>query len=332
LTVFSGVIKDGALKGLRTARMLLTIMIPIYLGVVLVQHTSLYYWFAEMTLPVMRIFGLPGDAVLPVITGFFADEYAVVAALSGFSFSKAEVTVIAMIILCLHGVPVETVITKKIGMPAGRIVLFRLGLAAMTGILAGWLASVFLGGNAPEFSLSDGAGGRSAAPGFVSYNGTVFDVGWDRILPEMGLGTLTMAFNVLRIIIPLMIGIELMLVYHIVEKLAKKLKLFCRLLDIAEEALLPLLVGLLLGVTYGAGVLAELNRTRQLDKRNMALLGVFLFSCHGVLEMTYLFAVANASIAFVSGLRLGIAIAVTAIAARTVFRKKPQDDANENAE
>ena len=339
--------------------MLLAIMIPIFLAVSLLRHMSLFYWIAETAQPAMRVFGLPGSAVLPLITGVFADEYALVAALSGFPFDKAQITIIAMISLCLHGAPVEAVITKKIGMPAGRIVLFRVGLAVATGIVCAYLAAAFLGGNAPEFSLGGGGGGGAggagvgagvgdaavsiegagsaavsiegaavsiegaAGAGFIPYEGTFWDAGRSQVLREMGAGVLTMVLNLLRVIVPLMVGIEFMLAYNIVEWLEKKLTLFCRLLGIGHEALLPLLVGLFLGVTYGAGALAEMNRTKPLGKRDMALLGVFIFSCHGIIETTYLFAVANASVVFICGLRLGIAVVVTAIAARTVFRGKP---------
>jgi len=153
-------------------------------------------------------------------------------------------------------------------------------------------------------------------------SGGVFTDGWDVILPQMGWGVLRTVINLLRVLIPLMIGIELLLAYSIIEAMAKKLRIFCRILDIGHEALLPLLVGLFLGVTYGAGAIAEMNRTRPLGPRDMALLGVFIFSCHGIIETTYLFALAGGSAIFVSVVRLAIAIGVTAVAARTALRPR----------
>ena len=307
------VIRNGFVKGLRTALMLLRIMLPIYILVLLVSHTEFFVWLGGIVEPAMHLFGLPGEAVVPLVVGVFSDEYAVVAAMGSFAFTKAHITIIAMITLCFHSIPVETVVTRKIGMPAFRITLFRLGLAVLTGVLCAWLASIFLSGD----------GGRQVAAPSNTFDvppqGSVFDAGADVILPEVGLGVLGVVLNLLRVILPLMVVIELMLVYKVTNWLAGKMTPLCRLFGIGSDALLPLLVGLLLGVTYGAGALSEMNRTNPLPKRDMATLGVFLFSCHGIIETTYLFAVAGGSAIFVSALRLGIAFLVTIIAAR-IFR------------
>jgi hypothetical protein len=145
---------------------------------------------------------------------------------------------------------------------------------------------------------------------------------WDAIALEMGQGALAMAFNLLKVIIPLMVGIELILTYGVVEKIAPKLGWFCRLIGVSRDAIVPLLVGLLLGVTYGAGALAEINRRTPLSKNDLTLLGVFLFSCHGIIETTYLFWMAGASALFVSVLRLAIAVAATAVAARFMANRR----------
>jgi len=112
---------------------------------------------------------------------------------------------------------------------------------------------------------------------------------------------------------------------RLIEAAAKKLTPLCRLFGIGQNALLPLLVGLLLGVTYGAGTIAELNRVKPLSERDMALLGVFLFSCHGIIETTYLFTLAGGNVFFLSAVRLAIAVGITALAARILpqtFRRK----------
>ena len=316
--MISQAIKDGIIKALRTALMLLKIMIPIYVGVTLLRHTAFFFWLAEKIEPAMRLFGLPGEAVVPIIVGAFSDEYATVAAMGGFSFNMAQATIIAMVVLAFHGLPVETAITRKIGMPSLRIALFRFGLAVLTGVIVSLLAALFLGGNMPG-TLSPPGESALSAPGIYSGAGGVFDAGWGLMFQEMILGVLNTIFIILRVLIPLMIAIELMMKYRVIEAIANKLGFFCRLLGIGKDALLPLLVGLFLGVTFGAGAIAEMNRVRPLPKKDMALLGVFLFSCHGIFEATYLFALAGANAIFVSVLRLAIAIGVT-IAARFVLR------------
>jgi len=141
---FFTTIKDGAIKGLKTALMLLKILIPIYLVVVLIKYSPVMPWLQDVAAPVMKIFRLPPEAAVPVVTGLFSDEYGVVAALGGFNFSMAAITTIAMIALAAHSLPVEAAVAQKIGLPAGVMVMMRIGTAIFTGIFVGWLGGVFL--------------------------------------------------------------------------------------------------------------------------------------------------------------------------------------------
>jgi hypothetical protein len=135
-------VKRGIFKGLRTFGMLSRIVIPIYLAVVLFKHTVFMTWLQEAARPVMKLFQLPPDAAVPVITGMFADEYGAVAALGGFDFSSAAITTVAMIVLAAHGVPVEAAIAQKIGLPGGLMAALRLATAFLTGILVGFIGGL----------------------------------------------------------------------------------------------------------------------------------------------------------------------------------------------
>ncbi|MDR2090004.1 MAG: hypothetical protein LBP73_11710 [Clostridiales Family XIII bacterium] len=139
---------------------------------------------------------------------------------------------------------------------------------------------------------------------------------WDAILREMCMGSLTMIWSVFRIIVPLMILIEILLVYKIIERMAAALGFFARVLGVGRDALLPLLVGLFMGVSYGAGALMEINARTPLSRRDFALMAIFIYCCHGIIETTLIFAAAGASVLFVCVLRLLIAVLVTMIAAR----------------
>ena len=308
------VCKTGALKGLRTALRLYRIVLPIYAIVAIVGHTGFYLWLAPMLEPAMRIFALPGEAVVPLIIGAFSDEYSMVASMSALSLSAAQITTAAMISLCFHGIPVELVVSQRIGVPPLRFLLFRLVMAIITGIFVAWLGALFLGGAAPALTPSP----DSAMSASITFGELGFDTGWDILLPELGLGVLNMALMLLKVLIPLMIAIEFMFVYRVVNIIAKKLSWLCRLLGISRDALVPLLVGALLGVTYGVGALMELNKKQPLSRKDTILLGVFLFSGHAYIEGTYLFAMAGANIIFICGVRLLIAIAATALIGRVL--------------
>jgi hypothetical protein len=183
-------------------------------------------------------------------------------------------------------------------------------------------------GAAPGEAGDAAPGGADAAEMFAHAPWDPFWTGygaespWAVMAREMLTGSLSVVISLARVIIPLMIVIEFLLAYKLIERFASKLGWFRRLLGISEDALLPLLVGLLTGVTYGAGTLMEINKRTPLSTRDFTLIGVFLYACHGLIETTILFAVAGGSVFFVCAVRLAIAILITAAAARLPRIKK----------
>lgn len=142
------------------------------------------------------------------------------------------------------------------------------------------------------------------------------------ILQEIFFGCISSAVNMLKILIPLMIIVEILMVYNVLEKIADKLNFLAKALGIQKQSIFPLLVGVVMGVTYGAGTLLEIHRKMPIPKKDFALIGIFIFICHGIIETSFIFAVAGADILTISIGRLVIAFAVTAVAARLPAIKK----------
>lgn len=146
------------------------------------------------------------------------------------------------------------------------------------------------------------------------------------MLSEMFFGSISTAFNMLKILIPLMIIVELLMVYNIMEKLANKMQFLAKSMGMKKESTFPLLVGVVMGVTYGAGTLIEINKQTPISKKDFALIGIFMFMCHGIIETAFIFAVAGADILFITLGRLIIAYLVTVIAARLpAFRRMEEE-------
>ena len=142
MNVFLTAVKDGTIKGIKTGLMLLKIMIPIYFIVVLIKYSPIMPWLQTFFEPSMGLFRLPGNGIVPIITGIFTDEYGVIAAMRSFDFSMAQITTIAMIILTAHSLPVESAIAQKIGFSPIKLAIFRITLAIFIGLLVGWLGGI----------------------------------------------------------------------------------------------------------------------------------------------------------------------------------------------
>lgn len=144
---------------------------------------------------------------------------------------------------------------------------------------------------------------------------------YDVILNEMITGSISTIINLLKVLIPLMIIVEILMVYKIIEKLAAKMEGFARIMGMSRNAVFPLLVGVFMGVTYGAGTIMEINRQTPLSKKDMSLIAIFMYLCHGIIETGFLFYVAGANVWVITVGRLLFALIVTMIAARLPYYK-----------
>ena len=142
MNLFAATIRDGAIKGVKTAVMLLKIVLPIYATVVLLKYSPVMPFLQNLFSPAMKFFHLPGNAIVPLMTGFFIDEYSTIAVMRTFDFTTAEITTIAMFVLVAHSMPVESAIAQKIGMSAARFAVFRILSAIAVGLLIGWIGGV----------------------------------------------------------------------------------------------------------------------------------------------------------------------------------------------
>lgn len=142
MNLFAATIKDGAIKGVKTAVMLLKIVLPIYAIVVLIKYSPIMPFLQDIFTPAMKFFHLPGDGIVPLITGLFTDEYSTIAVMSSFDFTTAEITTIAMFVLVAHSIPVESAIAQKIGMSAAKFAVFRILSAIAVGLLVGWIGGL----------------------------------------------------------------------------------------------------------------------------------------------------------------------------------------------
>ena len=65
----------------------------------------------------MKYFGLPGEAAIVIITGNLLNLYGGIAAMQAFSFTARQITIIAVMLLLSHSLPVETTIIKNLKVP-----------------------------------------------------------------------------------------------------------------------------------------------------------------------------------------------------------------------
>lgn len=140
-------------------------------------------------------------------------------------------------------------------------------------------------------------------------------------LLETAKGGLLSIRNIAVIVFPLMVVMQLAKDYKILDRFTGLLKPLTDFFGMSRESSFPLLVGLIFGLSYGAGVIASSAEEGNLSDKDLLLLAVFLGNCHAVFEDTLLFTAIGARGSVLIGIRLAAAVLVTKFIAKKLARQ-----------
>ena len=136
--------KNAIPPTLRTVAWLLRIMLPISLAVRLLQYYGVIEWCAQFLNPIFLHLGLPGASAIAFLTGASVTTYACLAVMLSMELTMRQATIISIMVLICHALPMECAVVKKVGSRPYRMAVIR--------IVAAFLAAVYLNLVLPEMS------------------------------------------------------------------------------------------------------------------------------------------------------------------------------------
>jgi hypothetical protein len=292
-----GSIKKGLIVGLKTTWTLGKVIFPVTLIVALLQYTPVLPWVIDGISPLMQLFGLSGDAAIPLVMGSFLNLYAAIGAILTLEFTVKEVFILAVMLSFSHNLIVESTVAIKVGVKLWLVLVTRLGLAFTSAVV---------------INLFWQGGGETAQYGMIQQD-TEQASGITAILLEAiekaGLGI----FQLALIVIPLMIVIQILKDLEWLKKFSKGMAPVTRTLGMNENTSTTMAAGLLFGLAYGAGVVIQAVEEDGVSKKDLTLAFIFLMACHAVVEDTLLFIPLGIPVWPLFLIRLGVAIALTLI-------------------
>jgi hypothetical protein len=134
-------------------------------------------------------------------------------------------------------------------------------------------------------------------------------------LLDAALGGLILCGKLVLIVVPLVTIFEVLRHVRIFQSIGSRTEPVMRCLGLGRSAVLPLFTGIFLGIAYGAGIIIRSATTGQMDRRELFLTGLFLATCHAVIEDVLLFVVLGGDGIVMLGLRLLLAIILTVLLA-----------------
>lgn len=143
------------------------------------------------------------------------------------------------------------------------------------------------------------------------------------ILSEALKGSLSTILKIAVFVIPLMVIMEFLKEANLIDRLAVIAAPFARALGMSKEASMPLMVGIIFGLTYGAGLIIQAAQEGKMTKKDLYLLNAFLVVCHAIFEDTAVFAALGANAVIMFFVRLGLAVIVTLVLNRYWRESEP---------
>ncbi|NMB47181.1 MAG: nucleoside recognition protein [Firmicutes bacterium] len=125
--------------------------------------------------------------------------------------------------------------------------------------------------------------------------------------------------NIAVIVLPLMVCIELAKDSGLMERVTSKFQPLAGFLQISKEAVLPLVVGLSIGLSYGSGVIISAAKEGNLSLKDRYAIAIFLSICHSLFEDTLILVAVGASLPWLLGSRLVLAAVATVFATRVLL-------------
>ncbi len=119
------IVRQAVPRAMKTIWWIFKITATVSFIMFLLKYTGILTWIATAVSPVFRIFGLPGDASLAYVSGYFINVYSCIAVVSTIDLTARQITILGTMTLAAHAMVVETAVQKKTGAPALYTVLIR---------------------------------------------------------------------------------------------------------------------------------------------------------------------------------------------------------------
>jgi hypothetical protein len=286
-----GCIEKSLRPAVKTGLWIIKITVPVSFGVLLLKLTGLLAVIARCFEPLFALFGMPGEAALVFVTAALVNIYACIGVMETLGLGGHVVTILALMCLISHNLPVETAVQKRTGSSFWLILVIRL-TASFTGAL---ILSLVLRTD-PQAAAA--AGVQVVSGDFAAE------------LKTWLLGMVVLCVKILTLITLLMILQRIMEEFGMMRWMSRLLKYPLMALGIPEQAAFLWIVANTLGLAYGSGIIIDHVERGRLSPRHADILNAHIAVSHSLLEDTLLFVAVGASLFWITVPRIALAAMV----------------------
>ena len=252
---------------------LFKVILPVVIVIRALELIGAIPFLAKFLEPLTSFIGIDGSLGLVWMAAILVNIYAGLAAFASlqaiFDYSVAETTILGLIILIAHSLPIEVAIAKK-----SRISwIFNLSFRFINAIVAGKILNLIF----TKYEL------------FNEPNQSVLQVP-NELVSNFEWATLQIQnfFIIFLIIFFIISTINILKVLGVWSLIINVMKIPLSYLGMSEKVANIILIGLTLGISFGGGFLIEESKKNNISKKDILLSLSFLSLCHSIIEDTIL--------------------------------------------
>lgn len=263
-------VRDVTPGALKTSWWLVRIMFIVTFVITILNYLGVISWISVRLTPLFSLFGLPGEAALAYVSGFFVNCYSAIAVITTLDMDPRAITILAVMVLCAHNIPMETAVQKKTGTPALRMILVR----TFSSLFMGWFLHQVMPGEA-----------AATAAGLIEKQTMSF---WPMIA-DWALDTLKIAIPMVLLVYALSVIQRLLSEFGVIRFIAKSLRPVMVFFGLPPKTAFLWIVANTLGLAYGAAVMIDEVNEGKISERDVDLLNHHISVSHSNLEDLLLF-------------------------------------------
>ncbi|MFN8256357.1 MAG: nucleoside recognition protein [Bacteroidales bacterium] len=264
-------IQDAIKPALKTLGWLFRWMIPVSLFVTLLDYSGVLVVISDLLNPVFNLVGLSGQCSLVFITAILLHLYSAIAVIGSLSLNMREITILAIMCLIAHNLIIETMVQKKTGSSAIRMLVLRIGAA----FFAAWVFNLLLPNQLQEKVY------HLTAP--------VNNLGFTQMLAVWGLNTFQLVLKVTAFVFSIIIIQRVLVEFGVLKWLSVVFTPFMKILGLSEKSSFLWIVANVIGLMYGAAIMFDELNKGKISRKDCDLLNHHVAISHSLLEDTLLF-------------------------------------------
>ena len=249
----------------KTAIWVVKVTVSVSFAIMVLQYLNVVPWVSELLSPVFSLFGLPGEAALAYVSGYFVNVYSAIAAAVTLDMDVRSVTILSAMVLCSHNMIVETAVQKKTGSSAVRVVVTR----TLSGVILAFVLNMLL----PP--LGEGEVSAQILPQQSSFLESFLQ--WLK-------STAILVPKMVIIIFSLNMAQALLAEFGIIKVISKMFRPVMRIFGLPAKCSLLWIIANTVGLAYGAALMIEESRSGALEKEDIDKLNAHIGISHSNLE------------------------------------------------